>query len=97
VGSRKAQFILDLDPTKLVEAEPCLLKAIEVARHQGAKSLELRAATSLAELWRRHEKFDQARDLLEPVYRWFDEGSDTGDLRRARDVLIGLTDQGSFG
>jgi len=83
---QRAQILLALDPSKASEAQSHLEKSIEVARGQNAKSLELRAATSLAELWRTQGRPDQARALLEPICRWFDEGAETADLRRARDA-----------
>jgi predicted ATPase len=83
---QRAQILLALDPSKIREAESHLKKSIEVARGQSAKSLELRAATSLAELWRTQGRSDEARALLEPICRWFDEGVETADLRRARDI-----------
>jgi class 3 adenylate cyclase/predicted ATPase len=83
---QRGQILLALDPSKVREAESHLKKSIEVARGQSAKSLELRAATSLAELWRTQGRPDEARALLEPIYRWFDEGAETADLRRARDA-----------
>ena len=61
-----------------------------MARDQRAKSLELRAATSLAELWQTQARPNEARALLEPIYRWFDEGAETADLRRARDAQSAL-------
>jgi predicted ATPase len=61
--------------------------AIDIARAQEARSLELRAATSLARLWHDQGRTDEARDLLAPVYGWFTEGIDTRDLREARTVL----------
>jgi class 3 adenylate cyclase/predicted ATPase len=87
---QRAQILLALDPSKVGEAESHLKKAIEVARGQGAKSLELRAATSLAELWRTQGRSDEARALLEPICRWFDEGAETTDLRRAREAQSAL-------
>ena len=84
---QRAQILLALDPSKVGEAESHLKKSIEVARRQSAKSLELRAATSLAELWRTQGRPDEARALLEPICRWFDEGAETADLRRARAAL----------
>jgi tetratricopeptide (TPR) repeat protein len=81
---QRAQILLALNPSKVGEAESHLKKSIEVARGQTAKSLELRAATSLAELWRTQGRLDEARALLEPICRWFDEGAETADLSRAR-------------
>jgi predicted ATPase len=87
---QRAQILLALDPLKVSEAESHLKKSIEVARGQSAKSLELRAATSLAELWRTQGRFDEARTLLEPICSWFGEGAETTDLRLARDVQSAL-------
>ena len=69
------------------EAEGCLVQALGVARSQRAKSLELRAATSLARLWRDQGKRAQAHDLLAPVYGWFTEGFETADLKDAKALL----------
>jgi class 3 adenylate cyclase/predicted ATPase len=69
------------------EAASCLRRAIDVARSQQAKSLELRAATSLARLWADQGKRAQARDLLAPIYGWFTEGLDTADLKDAQALL----------
>ena len=68
-------------------AEASFHQALDVARHQEAKSLELRAATSLARLWRDQGKPDAARKLLAPVYDWFTEGFDTADLNDAKALL----------
>jgi tetratricopeptide (TPR) repeat protein len=68
-------------------AEAAFGKALSVARAQQAKSLELRAATSMARLWRDQGKAPEARELLGPVYAWFNEGLDTLDLREAKEVL----------
>ena len=84
---QRAQILLAFDPSKVTEAESYLKKSIEVALGQSAKSLELRAATSLAEFWRMQGRADEARALLEPIYRWFREGAETADLRRARATL----------
>ena len=73
------------------EAEACFHQALAVARHQQAKSLELRAATSLARLWQQQGKRAEARELLAPVYGWFTEGFDTADLQEARALLDELT------
>ena len=69
------------------EAEVCFHKALDIARHQQAKSWELRAATSLARLWQGQGKTTEARDLLAPVYNWFTEGFDTADLKDAKALL----------
>jgi len=68
-------------------AEAYFERALAVARKQQAKSLELRAATSMARLWRDQGKRDEARDLLAPVYGWFTEGFDTLDLKQAKALL----------
>ena len=67
-------------------------RAIAIARAQQAKSWELRAATSLARLWRDQGKRDEARDLLAPIYGWFTEGFDTLDLKEAKALLDELHD-----
>jgi predicted ATPase len=72
------------------QAETCLHQALAVARHQQAKSLELRAATSLARLWQQQGKRAEARALLAPVYGWFAEGFATADLQDARALLEAL-------
>jgi predicted ATPase len=61
--------------------------ALAVARQQQAKSWELRAAMSMARLWRNQGRRDEARDLLAPVYGWFTEGFDTLDLKEAKALL----------
>ncbi|MFQ5694899.1 MAG: AAA family ATPase, partial [Terriglobia bacterium] len=73
------------------EAETCYRNALRIAREQGAKSLELRAATSLSRLWCDQEKRQEARNLLAPMYNWFAEGFDTTDLKEAKALLDGLT------
>ena len=72
------------------DAEACFLKATEIARQQQAKSWELRAATSLARLWQKQGRPEQARQVLDPVYNWFTEGLDTLDLIGARSLLVSL-------
>jgi predicted ATPase len=71
-------------------AEAHFERALAVARQQQAKSWELRAAMSMARLWRDQGKRDEARDLLAPVYRWFTEGFDTLDLKEAKALLDAL-------
>ncbi|MGA9725688.1 MAG: AAA family ATPase [Candidatus Binatus sp.] len=73
------------------EAEALFHRALDIARGQGAKSLELRAATSLARLWRDQGKRAAARDLLAPIYAWFTEGFDTTDLKDAKALLDDLS------
>jgi predicted ATPase len=72
------------------EAERSYRHALEIARGQNARLLELRAATSLARLWRDEGKVQQARELLAPVYGWFTEGFDTLDLKEAKALLTEL-------
>ena len=69
------------------KAEKHFERALNVARHQQMKSFELRAAMSMARLWRDHGKPQQARELLAPVYGWFTEGFDTRDLKEAKALL----------
>ena len=65
--------------------------SLALAREQQAKSLELRAAMSMARLWRDQGKRDEARELLAPVYGWFTEGFDTRDLKEAKALLDELS------
>ena len=76
--------------TPQAEAETWLQRALDVARHQEAKSLELRAAMSLARLWQQQDKCAEAHELLAPVYGWFTEGFDTADLQEAKALLAEL-------
>ncbi len=69
------------------EAEECFLKAIEIARRQSAKSLELRAVMSLARLWQQQGKTEEAQQMLAEIYGWFTEGFDTADLKEAKALL----------
>jgi class 3 adenylate cyclase/tetratricopeptide (TPR) repeat protein len=73
------------------EAENLFHRALDIARAQDAKSLELSAATSLARLWRDQGKRTEARDLLADIYNWFTEGFDTGDLKTAKSLLDELS------
>ena len=78
--------LMSLEPDT-VKAEAYFNRALDVARKQQAKSWELRAAMSMARLWRDQGKHDEACDLLAPVYNWFTEGFDTLDLKEAKALL----------
>ena len=80
-------LLLRQPETPQAEAEAWLQRALDVARRQEAKSLELRAAMSLARLWQQQGKQTEARDLLAPIYGWFTEGFDTADLQEAKALL----------
>ena len=73
--------------TAFAEAEACYRKALEVAGYQKARSLELRAATSLVRLLQQNQQKKEAFDVLSPVYDWFAEGFDTADLKEAKKLL----------
>ena len=81
------QIALKSPEPDTVKAEAYLTRALVVARKQQAKSFELRAAMSMARLWRDQGKRDEARSLLASVYGWFTEGFDTTDLREAKALL----------
>jgi predicted ATPase len=72
------------------QAETCFQQALDIARRQEAKSLELRAAVSLSRLWQQQGKRTKARKLLAPIYGWFTEGFDTADLQEAEALLAAL-------
>jgi predicted ATPase len=74
-----------------MEAEADFQSALNIARRQGAKSLELRAALSLSRLWQQQDKRREARQLLADIYGWFAEGFETADLQEARALLEDLT------
>jgi predicted ATPase len=86
----KGKFLASMASERWPDAEACFMEALEVARTQQAKSLELRAATGLARLWCIEGRREAARDLLAPVYRWFTEGFDTPDLKDAKALLAEL-------
>jgi predicted ATPase len=73
------------------EAEACFQQALDIARQQQAKSLELRAAMSLSRLWQQQGQRDNARELLAPIYGWFTEGFETADLQEAQALLEELS------
>jgi predicted ATPase len=85
-------LLLRRHPSAPDRAEVSYRRAIERARSQEAKSWELRAATSLARLWRDQGKRTEAHALLAPVYGWFTEGFDTADLKDAKTLLDELGD-----
>jgi predicted ATPase len=80
-------LLLRQEPSHPGEAQAALESAIEVARKQGAKSLELRATTSLARLLDRQGDPSEARAMLAEIYNWFTEGFDTADLKDAKALL----------
>jgi predicted ATPase len=73
-------------------ADELYRKALGIAKEQGAKLWELRAAVSIARLWDEQSRRAEARDLLAPVYGWFSEGFDTADLREAKELLDALNE-----
>ncbi|MDH3663821.1 MAG: hypothetical protein OEU92_28040, partial [Alphaproteobacteria bacterium] len=82
---RKGDLLVDV--SRFTDAEAQFERAIEIARKQHAKTFELRAAMSLARLWRDQGKTNQAQSLLAPIYAWFSEGFDTVDLKEAKSIL----------
>jgi predicted ATPase len=91
VARLRGVLLLRQPGTPQAEAEACFQQALDIARRQEAKSLELRAATSLSRLWQRQGKHQEAHDLLAPVYGWFTEGFDTADLQEAHALLETLS------
>jgi predicted ATPase len=87
VNRRGGEIALKSPEPDAAKAETYFQRALSVARQQQAKSWELRAAMSLARLWRYQGKPQQARELLAPVYAWFTEGFDTLDLKEAKTLL----------
>jgi predicted ATPase len=87
----KGELLLKCDIEKRAEAQACFREAIMIARQQQAKSLELRAATSLARLLRENCCRDEARTMLADIYGWFTEGFDTADLKEAKGLLDELS------
>jgi len=89
----KGELLLMGGGPEAANAERCFREAVEIARRQSAKSLELRAATSLSRLLQRQGKREEARRLLAEVYFWFTEGFDTADLRDASALVDELTNR----
>ncbi len=85
------EALILMDAENTTEAERCLRRAIAIAAEQGAKSFELRAATSLARLLRDTGRRDEARAMLAEIYNWFTEGFDTADLKAAKALLNELS------
>ncbi len=83
----KGELLLQQSPDNHAEAQACFHYALDLARSQQAKSLELRAATSLARLWQQQGKRNEAYQLLAEVYGWFTEGFGTADLQEAKALL----------
>ena len=83
----KGELLLAADQGLVAEATQCFLDALEMARHQRAKSLELRATMSLGRLLAKQGQRDQARTMLAEIYNWFIEGFDTADLQEAKALL----------
>ena len=79
------------DKSNSKEAENSLRTSIEIARRRSAKSLELRATTSLARLLAKQNRHDEARAMLAEIYNWFTEGFDTTDLKDAKALLEELS------
>jgi predicted ATPase len=86
----KGELLLAQTAADEQQAENCFQQAIEVARGQSAKSLQLRAAMSLSRLWQSQGKRIEARQLLGGIYGWFTEGFDTADLKAAKALLEDL-------
>ena len=84
---QRGTLLLRKTPNDATVAEAAFMRAIEVARSQQTRTFELRAATSMARLWRDEGKSQQARELLAPIYGWFTEGFDTRDLKEAKVLL----------
>ena len=89
----KGELLLQGSSENSTEAKTCFHHALDIARNQQAKSLELRAAMSLARLWQQQGKRQEAHDLLAPVYGWFTEGFDTADLMDAKALLEALEEE----
>ena len=91
----QGELLLQLPSPDVPQAEAAFLHALEVARHQQAKALELRAALSLSRLWQQQGQREAARALLAPLYAWFTEGLDTPDLQEAQTLLAALAPAGA--
>jgi predicted ATPase len=83
----KGELLLQKAVPDAQKAEICFQRALALARQQQAKAWELRVATSIARLWQREGKHQDAHELLAPIYAWFTEGFDTADLQEAKALL----------
>jgi adenylate cyclase len=90
ISRLQGELLLQQTVDNQVKAEACFRHALDLARSQQARSLELRTAISLARLWQRQGKRAEARQVLGDVYGWFTEGFDTADLKDARALLDAL-------
>jgi TOMM system kinase/cyclase fusion protein len=86
-GPTEPSMVAKANQSMLTELEACFRQALDIARRQRAKSLELRAVLSLSRLWRDQGRCEEARQLLAGIYSWFTEGLDTADLQEARALL----------
>jgi predicted ATPase len=83
----KGELLVRRDSSHTTEAQTCFARAVEIARQQSARSLELRATMSLARLLCDTNRRDEARAMLADIYNWFTEGFDTADLKDAKVLL----------
>ena len=88
----KGELLLAQNPSDVAEAEQCFRTAIEIARRQSARSPELRATMSLAQLLAKQGRRDEGRTMLAEIYGWFTEGFDTADLKDAKALLEELSE-----
>jgi predicted ATPase len=86
----EGELLLAVSPEQQDEVETCFQQALDTARRQQAKLLELRASVSLSRLWQHQGQRTEAYALLAPIYGWFTEGFDTADLQEAKALLDAL-------
>jgi predicted ATPase len=87
----RGELLIRHKPAETAAAEDAFMRSVAVARHQQTKTFELQAATSLSRLWCDRGKRTEARDLLAPIYGWFNEGFGTPVLQEAKDLLDQLS------
>jgi predicted ATPase len=87
----KGELLMMQDDSNVARPQSCFQRAIEIARKQSAKSLELRATMSLARLLAKYGKRAEAQTMLAEIYDWFTEGFDTADLKDAKLLLDELS------